>query len=53
MMEWTAFSGMMPFTSMLLATAVLGERAGCQQWLGGFHVILGMFLIATERIVIE
>ena len=43
-----AFSGMMSFTSMLLATAVLGESAGCQQWLGGFFVILGMILIGTE-----
>lgn len=46
-----AFSGMMPFTSMLLSIVVLGERIGCQQWLGGFLIILGMILIGTEGIV--
>lgn len=46
-----AFSGMMPFTSMLLSIVVLGESTGCQQWLGGFLIILGMILIGTEGIV--
>ncbi len=45
-----AFSGMMPFTSMLLSTAVLGESVHCQQWLGGLLVIAGMILIGTEGI---
>ena len=45
-----AFSGMMPFTSMLLSTVVLGERADYQQCLGGFLVIVGMILIGTEGI---
>lgn len=43
-----AFSGMMPFTSMLLSVVVLGESADCQQWLGGLLVIAGMILIGTE-----
>lgn len=45
-----AFSGMMPFTSMLLSTVVLGESADYQQWLGGFLVIVSMILIGTEGI---
>ena len=44
-----AFSGMMPVTSMLLSIIVLGESAGCQQWLGGLFVIAGMILIGTDR----
>ncbi len=43
-----AFSGMMPFTSMLLSTVILGESNDYRQWLGGFIVIIGMFLIGTE-----
>ncbi len=43
-----AFSGMMPFTSMLLSVAVLGESTDCRQWLGGLLVIVGMILIGTE-----
>lgn len=43
-----AFSGLMPFTSMLLSTVVLGESVNYQQWLGGFLVIIGMILIGTE-----
>ncbi len=42
-----AFSGMMPFTSMLLSAIVLGETLGYEQWLGGGFVILGMILIGT------
>ena len=45
-----AFSGLMPFTSLLLSTVVLGESADYQQWLGGFLVIFGMILIGTEGI---
>jgi drug/metabolite transporter (DMT)-like permease len=44
-----AFSGMMPFTSMLLSTLVLGETTGYRQWLGGFLVIAGMVLIGKEQ----
>jgi drug/metabolite transporter (DMT)-like permease len=45
-----AFSGMMPFTSMVLSIMVLGESVGYQQWLGGFFVVVGMILIGTDRI---
>ncbi|HHV99863.1 MAG TPA: DMT family transporter [Clostridiaceae bacterium] len=43
-----AFSGIMPFTSMLLSTVILGESTDYRQWLGGFLVIIGMILIGTE-----
>lgn len=43
-----AFSGMMPFTSLLLSVFLLGENAGWQQWLGGLLVILGMILIGRQ-----
>jgi drug/metabolite transporter (DMT)-like permease len=45
-----AFSGMMPFTSMVLSVLVLGESAGWQQWLGGALVISGMILIGMGNI---
>lgn len=44
-----AFSGMMPFTSMILSTVVLGENAGYLQWLGGLLVIAGMILIGSDQ----
>jgi len=44
-----AFSGMMPFTSMLLSIVMLGESVDYRQWLGGFLVIIGMMLIGTEK----
>lgn len=44
-----AFSGMMPFTSILLSTVILGESTGYRQWTGGFLVIIGMMLIGTDR----
>lgn len=40
-----AFSGMMPFTSMVLSVLLLGEAAGWPQWTGGGLVIAGMLLI--------
>ncbi|MBD2872001.1 DMT family transporter [Paenibacillus arenilitoris] len=43
--EAAAFSGMMPFTALLLSVSVLGEHAGWQQWTGGGLVVLGMVLI--------
>ncbi len=43
-----AFSGMIPLTSMLLSTVILGESTDYRQWLGGFLVIIGMILIGTE-----
>jgi drug/metabolite transporter (DMT)-like permease len=44
-----AFSGMMPFASMILSVLVLGERASGRQWLGGLMVVAGMMLIGTGR----
>jgi len=43
-----AFSGMMPFTALLLSVLVLGEQAGWQQWCGGLMVIFGMILIGMN-----
>lgn len=45
-----AFSGMMPFTALILSVLVLGENAGWQQWLGGGLVMLGMFLIGAQQV---
>ncbi|MCL6558038.1 MAG: DMT family transporter [Firmicutes bacterium] len=44
-----AFSGMMPFTALLLSVLILGEHAAIQQWCGGILVISGMTLIGRER----
>ena len=44
-----AFSGMMPFTAVLLSVMVLGEHIEWQQWSGGMLVILGMILIAGNK----
>jgi drug/metabolite transporter (DMT)-like permease len=44
-----AFSGMMPFTSLILSVLVLGEYANWQQWAGGGLVILGMILIGWQK----
>ena len=43
-----AFSGMMPFTALLLSVLVLGEHAAIQQWCGGILVISGMALIGRD-----
>lgn len=43
-----AFSGMMPFTSMLLSIILLGEKADWRQWIGGVLVIIGMILIGSK-----
>jgi drug/metabolite transporter (DMT)-like permease len=43
-----AFSGMMPFTSLILSVLILGERTVIQQWCGGILVILGMVLIGCN-----
>jgi len=40
-----AFSGMMPFTALLMSVLILGEHAAIQQWCGGILVISGMVLI--------
>lgn len=39
-----AFSGMMPFTALILSILLLNEQPGWQQWLGGVIVVLGMLL---------
>ncbi len=39
-----AFSGMMPFTALILSILLLNEQSGWQQWLGGVMVVLGMLL---------
>ncbi|KOR90663.1 hypothetical protein AM231_07630 [Paenibacillus solani] len=44
-----AFSGMMPFTSLLLSVLILKETAGLEQWGGGILVILGMILIGRQQ----
>jgi len=44
-----AFSGMMPFMSLLLSVTILRERAGLPQWLGGALIVLGMILIGTRK----
>ncbi len=40
-----AFSGMMPFTALILSVLFLKEPAGLQQWSGGFLIISGMVMI--------
>ncbi len=44
-----AFSGMMPFTSLILSVIILKETAGWHQWLGGLLVISGMILIGLVK----
>ncbi|PKM78112.1 MAG: EamA family transporter [Firmicutes bacterium HGW-Firmicutes-15] len=39
-----AFSGLMPFTSLLVSIALLGEQPGWQSCLGGFMIVLGMLM---------
>ncbi len=39
-----AFSGMMPFTALILSVALLGERPAFLQWLGGSLIIFAMIL---------
>lgn len=40
-----AFSGMMPFTALILSILFLGEACDWIQWLGGLSVITGMLLM--------
>ncbi|KJR46282.1 Permease of the drug/metabolite transporter (DMT) superfamily [Desulfosporosinus sp. I2] len=42
-----AFSGMMPFTSMVLSVLVLEENIRWPQWSGGILIIIGMVLIGS------
>ncbi|SMD03112.1 DMT family transporter [Sporomusa malonica] len=43
-----AFSGMMPFTALILSVLLLGEQPGWQQWLGGLMVMSGMLLTGLK-----
>jgi len=43
-----AFSGLMPFTSLCLSVALLGEHPSGQQWLGGAMVVLGMIFCGIK-----
>lgn len=43
------FSGMMPFTALLLSVLILGERPVWQQYAGGVLVIAGMALSGFSR----
>lgn len=45
-----AFSGMMPFTAMLLSVTLLGEVPGWLQWAGGVLIIAGMVLIGADGV---
>jgi drug/metabolite transporter (DMT)-like permease len=44
-----AFSGLMPFTSALLAAILLKETIGVNHWVGGSLIIMGMLLIGTNH----
>lgn len=43
-----AFSGMVPFTALILSVLILGEEMCWNQWLGGLLIILGMVLIGIR-----
>jgi len=43
-----AFSGMMPFTALILSVLLLNEQPGWQQWLGGLMVVIGMVLTGLK-----
>ena len=43
-----AFTGLMPFTALLLSVTLLGETAVWHQWIGAVFVMLGMVLIGIK-----
>ncbi len=43
-----AFSGMMPFTSLLLSVLIIHENAGWHQWIGGLLVMAGLYVIGKQ-----
>lgn len=43
-----AFSGMMPFTSLILSLLLLGERPALHQLLGGVLIVLAMMLTSKK-----
>lgn len=44
-----AFSGMIPFTSLILSVLILGEQATLQQWCGGMMIVISMVLIGCNE----
>jgi drug/metabolite transporter (DMT)-like permease len=44
-----AFSGMIPFTSLILSVLILREQATLQQWCGGMLIIISMVLIGCNE----
>lgn len=44
-----AFSGMMPFTALILSVLILGENPGYEGWIGGVFVGAGMVLTGIRR----
>ncbi len=44
-----AYTGLMPFTSLMLSVLLLGEKAGLWQWAGGALVILGIVMIGIKQ----
>jgi drug/metabolite transporter (DMT)-like permease len=43
-----AFSGMMPFTGLVLSIVILKEQPGWQEWLGALLIIIGMLLTGLK-----
>lgn len=43
------FSGMMPFTALVLSVVLLRQEAGVEQWAGGLLVAAGMVLIGVNQ----
>lgn len=48
-----AFSGMMPFVSLVLSAMFLDESMGFCQWCGGMLIIAGMVLIGRSQAMAE
>ncbi len=44
-----AFSGMMPFTSLVLSVLILGEQTTMQQWCGGIIIVISMVMIGCNE----
>lgn len=46
-----AFSGLMPFSSLMLSILILGEHPGWFQWVGGSMIMLGMVLTSYRSTI--
>ncbi|MCE5287167.1 MAG: DMT family transporter [Pelosinus sp.] len=44
-----AFSGMMPFTGLLLSVLIFKEQPSWHEWLGGLLIVLGMLLTGLKK----